>query len=100
MWEHFHGDWSQIPAERTNTIRTAWLHTPNFRQNQTPPDPTMLSFACLVPELSPSGFYFNVFLIARAVHASSQVWRALALNTVLKVPKLQQHHRRHGRSVL
>jgi hypothetical protein len=31
--KHLQGDWSQIPAKRTNTKPTAWL--------QTPPDPTV-----------------------------------------------------------
>jgi hypothetical protein len=36
-WKHLHGDWSQIPAKRTNTEPTAWLQTPAKRRlRQTP----------------------------------------------------------------
>jgi hypothetical protein len=32
MWKHLYGDWSQIPAKRTNTEPTALLQTPAIRR--------------------------------------------------------------------
>jgi hypothetical protein len=38
IWNHLHGDWSQIPAKRTNAKPTALLQTPAKRRlRQTPP---------------------------------------------------------------
>jgi hypothetical protein len=50
--KHIYGDWSQIPAKRTNTKSTAWL--------QTPPEPTMPLLDLLLPESSPSELTFNI----------------------------------------
>jgi hypothetical protein len=59
MWKHLHGDWSQIPAKRTNTKPTAWLQT----------NPTTASFAFLATTVATVRIY-SFFCIARTEHSS------------------------------
>jgi hypothetical protein len=67
MWKCLYSDWSQIPAECTNTKQTACLQTAAIRRLcQTPPKaPSQPGLHFLLPESPPSELDFSFFRTER-----------------------------------
>jgi hypothetical protein len=77
MWKHLHGDWSQIPAKRTNTKPTAWLQIParpHHRRHH-----SLICISCYQSRHRQNLISISFSRITRTAHSYSQAWRTSAI---------------------